>query len=435
MARGQRHVQRTARNYAAYGPGGRSSRITADVAYRLGRVPRPVDVKTTIGTMPRRQRGRGRRPQRGGAFEFEDLVWEDLRDLGKSQKVGGRSRVEKISRLRAAGVSVAEFEQYVGREPEFLERAISREARGVDFEADSSDDEAESADRTTTAEFTRDRKLLKQAVNPPAPQAEPAASADASEVRAEQPSAVQATEDPIEAKTPRRGVSAESRERGESALRQLKEGREAKLAAKAATPAKHGTRGSDVIRTPGYEGSPFSAASSAASSAYDTPPPASPKSSGSVAPTVSDPEALAALDRVAKSTEKANTVLRVMSRQTSKQLSTLNEATQKLVLNDPRMDADEVSTVVDRIKANPDVAGLVQAGLVRPEQLKDEAYVLSLKSALANRRDDGQPVSMRGRVRRSAAPVFERTVPSQRTPGLKYFKPAMHVRPSIFAAS
>jgi hypothetical protein len=150
---------------------------------------------------------------------------------------------------------------------------------------------------------------------------------------------------------------------------------------------------------------------------------------------VSDPEALAALDRVAKSTEKANTVLRVMSRQTSKQLSTLNEATQKLVLNDPRMDADEVSTVVDRIKANPDVAGLVQAGLVRPEQLKDEAYVLSLKSALANRRDDGQPVSMRGRVWRSAAPVFERTVPSQRTPGLKYFKPAMHVRPSIFAAS
>ena len=431
MTRGQRHVQRTARNYAAYGPGGRSSRITADVAYRLGRVPRPVDVKTTIGTMPRRQRGRGRRAQRGGAFEFEDLVWDDLRDLVKTTRVGGRSKADKISKLRAAGVSVAEFEQYVGREPEFLGSAISREARGVDFEADSSDDEAESTGRTSTAEFTRNRKLLQETVNPPAPQPEPAASADAGEVRAEQPSAVQATEDPIEAKTPRRGVSAESRERGESALRQLKEGREAKLAAKAATPAKHGTRGSDVIRTPGYEGSPFSAASSA----YDTPPPASPKSSGAVAPTVSDPEALAALDRVAKSTEKANTVLRVMSRQTSKQLSTLNEATQKLVLNDPRMDADEVSTVVDRIKANPDVAGLVQAGLVRPEQLKDEAYVLSLKSALANRRDDGQPVSMRGRVRGSAAPVFERTVPSQRTPGLKYFKPAMHVRPSIFAAS
>jgi hypothetical protein len=377
-------------------------------------------------------------------------VWEDLRDLAKIKGVGGRSKAQKISNLRAAGVSVAEFEQYVGREPEFLGSAISREARDVDFDVDSSDDEPESADRTTTAEFTRDRKLLQEAVNPPAPQAEPAASADASEVRAEQPSAVQATEDLIEAKTPRRGVSAEfaagaqaalekrrqqtgttSRQRGESALRQLQEGRAAKLAAKAATPAKHGTRGSDVIRTPGYEGSPFSAASSA----YDTPPPVSPKSSGSVAPTVSDPEALAALDRVAKSTEKANTVLRVMSRQTSKQLSTLNEATQKLVLNDPRMDADEVSTVVDRIKANPDVAGLVQAGLVRPEQLKDEAYVLSLKSALANRRDDGQPVSMRGRVRRSAAPVFERTVPSQRTPGLKYFKPAMHVRPSIFAAS
>ena len=91
--------------------------------------------------------------------------------------------------------------------------------------------------------------------------------------------------------------------------------------------------------------------------------------------------------------------------------------------------------VVDRIKQNPDVAGLVQAGLVRPEQLKDEAYVLSLKSALANRKDDGRPASLRGRVRRSAAPVFERSVPSRRTSGLKYFKPAMHVRPSIFAAA
>ena len=80
-----------------------------------------------------------------------------------------------------------------------------------------------------------------------------------------------------------------------------------------------------------------------------------------------------------------------------------------MVLNDRGMNADEVSTVVDRIKRNPDVAGLVQAGLVRPEQLKDEAYVLSLKSALANRKDDGRPVSLRGRVRRSAAPVLMRT--------------------------
>ena len=38
------------------------------------------------------------------------------------------------------------------------------------------------------------------------------------------------------------------------------------------------------------------------------------------------------------------------------------------------------------LPTNTDVAGLVQAGLVRPEQLKDEAYVLSLKSALAPRR-------------------------------------------------
>jgi hypothetical protein len=58
--------------------------------------------------------------------------------------------------------------------------------------------------------------------------------------------------------------------------------------------------------------------------------------------------------------------------------------------------------------------------------LKDEAYMLSLKSALANRKEDGRPVSLRGRVRRSAAPVFERSVKSRHTSGLKYFKPAMH---------
>ena len=56
MARGQRPMQRTAQNYGAYGQSQRSSRVTADVVYRLGRVPKPVDIKTTIGTMPRRQR-------------------------------------------------------------------------------------------------------------------------------------------------------------------------------------------------------------------------------------------------------------------------------------------------------------------------------------------------------------------------------------------
>ena len=49
MARGQRPMQRTARNYRAYDQSQRSSRVTADVVYRLGYVPKPVDVKTTIG--------------------------------------------------------------------------------------------------------------------------------------------------------------------------------------------------------------------------------------------------------------------------------------------------------------------------------------------------------------------------------------------------
>lgn len=79
-----------------------------------------------------------------------------------------------------------------------------------------------------------------------------------------------------------------------------------------------------------------------------------------------------------QATDASNILLQGLNVQTQAKLEELTDETKKLVLNDPRMNADEVSTVVDRIKQNPDVAGLVQAGLVRPEQLKDEAYVLSL---------------------------------------------------------
>eukprot|EP01043_Picozoa_sp_COSAG02_P012288 COSAG02_NODE_472_length_21636_cov_767.911366_12_plen_80_part_00 len=41
--------------------------------------------------------------------------------------------------------------------------------------------------------------------------------------------------------------------------------------------------------------------------------------------------------------------------------------------------------------------------------------MFSLKSALANQKDDGRPASLRGRVRHSAAPVFEQSVKSKRT--------------------
>eukprot|EP01043_Picozoa_sp_COSAG02_P005036 COSAG02_NODE_134_length_34593_cov_43.594886_22_plen_149_part_00 len=80
-------MQRTAQNYGAYGQSQRSSRVTADVVYRLGRVPKPVDVKTTIGTMPRRQRGRGRRSQYGGVLELTDVVMQDLRSYAKQEKL------------------------------------------------------------------------------------------------------------------------------------------------------------------------------------------------------------------------------------------------------------------------------------------------------------------------------------------------------------
>jgi hypothetical protein len=41
-------MQRTARNYRAYDQSQCSSRVTADVVYRLGYTPKPVDVKTGV---------------------------------------------------------------------------------------------------------------------------------------------------------------------------------------------------------------------------------------------------------------------------------------------------------------------------------------------------------------------------------------------------
>ena len=88
MARGQRPVHaRTAQNYRAFDQSQRSSRVTAGVVYRLVHVPKPVDVKTTIGTMPRRQRGRGRRSQYGGTLGLADALMEDLRAYVRQERL------------------------------------------------------------------------------------------------------------------------------------------------------------------------------------------------------------------------------------------------------------------------------------------------------------------------------------------------------------
>ena len=115
MARGQRPIQRTARNYRAYDQSQRSSRVTADVVYRLGHVPKPVDIKTTIGTMPRRQRGRGRRSQYGGAYELDDIQSNDLIKIAKAQGVTGGNKLERVWALKEAGVTFDQAREILQR--------------------------------------------------------------------------------------------------------------------------------------------------------------------------------------------------------------------------------------------------------------------------------------------------------------------------------
>ena len=93
-------MQRTARNYRAYDQSQRSSRVTADVVYRLGYTPKPVDVKTTIGTMPRRHRGGGRRSQYGGTLDLADVNITDLRTYVSLTRIDVRS--SKKSEIVAA---------------------------------------------------------------------------------------------------------------------------------------------------------------------------------------------------------------------------------------------------------------------------------------------------------------------------------------------
>ena len=103
---------------------------------------------------------------------------------------------------------------------------------------------------------------------------------------------------------------------------------------------------------------------------------------------------------------------------------------------------------------------MVRRGLVKPASLVYPSYVSSLKrelrqsSAVAVGPDGNQLLNAagepryststsrpntlhRGRIASSKVPVFERTgsIPSRRTPGLKYFRPARASRPDIFSTA
>eukprot|EP01043_Picozoa_sp_COSAG02_P083119 COSAG02_NODE_21204_length_798_cov_0.928469_1_plen_232_part_01 len=183
--------------------------VMRDVVYRLGRVPKPVDIKTTIGTMPRRQRGRGRgrRSQYGGVLGLTDVVMQDLRSYAKQEKldVPIGTKAALVAGLTELGVGLSDLEGTLGRAPKVSQQAQRREGLTVEESRTSSGTSPPPIPpRTTTQEFNVTRKDLKKQLdvagddttNPPEPQIV-AADSDPSEVRAETGATVETGSEPV----------------------------------------------------------------------------------------------------------------------------------------------------------------------------------------------------------------------------------------------
>jgi hypothetical protein len=142
---------------------------------------------------------------------------------------------------------------------------------------------------------------------------------------------------------------------------------------------------------------------------------------------------LAPLEQTTNLIRNTNRLLGSLNTQQLAAINRLGPELQTKLVTDRQLDRDEVPKVLDVLKNDPDIAELLRQGLVQPEQLKDPAYVASLRMNLLKNKSEGRPANLRGRVRASKAPVFKRQVASRRTPGLRYYKRARHVAPSIFA--
>lgn len=149
-----------------------------------------------------------------------------------------------------------------------------------------------------------------------------------------------------------------------------------------------------------------------------------------------------------------------LSKKVDKLQSTTQAAVDTARVGTMGVPTNYVAAVNTIVREDPEIADMVRRGLVKPASLVYPSYVSNLKrelrqsSAVAVGPDGNQLVNAngdpryttstsrpntlhRGRIARSSVPVFERTgsVPSRRTPGLKYFRPARASRPDIFATA
>ena len=169
---------------------------------------------------------------------------------------------------------------------------------------------------------------------------------------------------------------------------------------------------------------------------------------------------VAALGALDASVGSLDTSIDQLSKRVDKLQTTSQAAVDTARLATMGVPANQVAAVSTIVREDPEIADMVRRGLVKPASLVYPSYVSSLKrelrqsSAVAVGPDGKQLVNAagepryststsrpntlhRGRIARSKVPVFERTgsIPSRRTPGLKYFRPARASRPNIFSTA
>ena len=132
------------------------------------------------------------------------------------------------------------------------------------------------------------------------------------------------------------------------------------------------------------------------------------------------------------------------------------EALQRLSLGLEKMDssrrdieAEELPAVAEAMASDPEIAGLVQRGLLNPRRLSDPAYAAKLRQQTLRRESQvdesgrmlygtstSRPNTLhRGRIARAAVPVFEREGPPSARSGFKYYRRAQASRVPIFSTA
>ena len=135
--------------------------------------------------------------------------------------------------------------------------------------------------------------------------------------------------------------------------------------------------------------------------------------------------------------------------ETTQALQRLSLGLEKMDSSRRDIEAEELPAVAEAMASDPEIASLVQRGLLNPRRLSDPAYAADLRKQTLRRESQvdergrmmygtstSRPNTLhRGRIARSAVPVFEREGPASARSGLKYYRRAQASRVPIFSTA